>query len=87
MSAVPIIIYSPPQIRQSVEQLGFKWSNTKILLSSQAHYDHVAGAAQVLRGMEVLEMARTGASRRAAAELTRDAAFRRAGNGKALPRT
>jgi metallo-beta-lactamase class B len=40
---------SPPQIRHSVEQLGFKWSDTKILLSSQAHYDHVAGAAQVLR--------------------------------------
>ena len=40
---------SPPQIRHSVEQLGFKWSDTKILLSSQAHDDHVAGAAQVLR--------------------------------------
>jgi metallo-beta-lactamase class B len=40
---------SPPQIRHAVEQLGFKWSDTKILLSSQAHYDHVAGAAQVLR--------------------------------------
>lgn len=40
---------SPPQIRHSVEQLGFKWTDTKILLSSQAHYDHVAGAAEVLR--------------------------------------
>lgn len=40
---------SPPQIRHSVEQLGFKWGDTKILLSSQAHYDHVAGAAQVLQ--------------------------------------
>jgi metallo-beta-lactamase class B len=40
---------SPPQIRHSVEQLGFKWSDIKILLSSQAHYDHVAGAAQVVR--------------------------------------
>ncbi len=40
---------SPPQIRHAVEQLGFKWSDTKILLSSQAHYDHVAGAAQVVR--------------------------------------
>lgn len=40
---------SPPQIRHAVEQLGFKWSDTKILLSSQAHYDHVAGAAEVLR--------------------------------------
>jgi metallo-beta-lactamase class B len=40
---------SPPQIHAAVEQLGFKWADTKILLSSQAHYDHVAGAAQVLR--------------------------------------
>src|SRR5215475_4075823 len=40
---------SPSQIRHSVEQLGFKWSDIKILLSSQAHYDHVAGAAQVQR--------------------------------------
>src|SRR4051812_1841187 len=31
---------SPPQIRRSVEQLGFRWTDTKILLSSQAHYDH-----------------------------------------------
>lgn len=40
---------SPPLIKHSVEQLGFKWADTKILLSSQAHYDHVAGAAQVVR--------------------------------------
>ena len=40
---------SPPQIRHSVEQLGFKWSDTKVLLNSQAHYDHAAGAAQILR--------------------------------------
>jgi len=40
---------SPPQIHHAVEQLGFKWADTKILLSSQAHYDHVAGAAEVLR--------------------------------------
>jgi metallo-beta-lactamase class B len=39
---------SPPQIRHSVEALGFKWSDTKILLSSQAHYDHAAGAAKVM---------------------------------------
>lgn len=40
---------SPALIHKSVEQLGFKWSDTKILLSSQAHYDHAAGAAEVLR--------------------------------------
>ncbi len=40
---------SPPQIRSSVERLGFRWSDTKILLSGQAHYDHAAGAAEILR--------------------------------------
>lgn len=40
---------SPAQIRHSVEQLGFRWSATRILLNSQAHYDHTGGAAQVLR--------------------------------------
>src|SRR5688500_2688937 len=40
---------SPPQIRASVEKLGFKWADTKILLNSQAHFDHMAGAAQILR--------------------------------------
>src|SRR4051794_40558344 len=40
---------SPPQIRASVEKLGFKWADTKILLNGQAHFDHMAGAAQILR--------------------------------------
>lgn len=40
---------SPPQIRAAVEQLGFKWADTKILLNSQAHYDHLAGSAEVVR--------------------------------------
>ena len=37
---------SPPQIRASVEKLGFHWADTKILLNGQAHFDHMAGAAQ-----------------------------------------
>lgn len=40
---------SPPQIRHSIEQLGFKYADTKILLNGQAHFDHMAGAAEVLR--------------------------------------
>src|ERR1700761_8773265 len=40
---------SPPQIRASVENLGFKWADTKILLNGQAHFDHMAGAAPVIR--------------------------------------
>jgi metallo-beta-lactamase class B len=43
------IVTSPPQIRKSVEQLGFHWSDIKILLISHAHYDHAAGSAQILR--------------------------------------
>ena len=38
---------SPPQIRHSVEQLGFRWADTKILLISHAHVDHAGGAAQI----------------------------------------
>jgi metallo-beta-lactamase class B len=49
---------SPPQIRQSIETLGFRWAETKILLSSQAHFDHLAGAAAILRqtGAKLLVM-------------------------------
>src|ERR1700758_948206 len=38
---------SPHQIEKSVEQLGFKFSDVKILLVSHAHFDHAAGSAQV----------------------------------------
>ena len=40
---------SAPQIRASVEKLGFHWKEVKILLISHAHYDHCAGSAQILR--------------------------------------
>jgi len=40
---------SPPLIRKSVEQLGFKWRDIRILLISHAHSDHDAGSAQILR--------------------------------------
>ncbi len=40
---------SPPQIRRSVEQLGFRWNDIRILLNNQAHYDHVAGVAQIFQ--------------------------------------
>src|ERR1700753_348578 len=36
---------SPALIRASVEKLGFHWQDTKILLNSQAHDDHMGGAA------------------------------------------
>jgi metallo-beta-lactamase class B len=40
---------SAPLIRQSVEQLGFKFSDIKILLISHGHYDHSGGSAEILR--------------------------------------
>jgi len=40
---------SPPLIRRSVEQLGFRWSDIKVLLISHAHSDHAGGSAQILR--------------------------------------
>jgi metallo-beta-lactamase class B len=38
---------SVPMIRESVEKLGFKFSDAKILLISHAHWDHCAGSAAV----------------------------------------
>lgn len=38
---------SLPMIRESVEKLGFHFSDTKILLISHAHWDHCAGSAGV----------------------------------------
>ncbi len=38
---------SVPVIEQSVEKLGFRFSDIKILLISHAHYDHDAGAARI----------------------------------------
>ena len=40
---------SPAQIRQSVEKLGFRWSDIKILLISHAHSDHAGGSAAILK--------------------------------------
>jgi metallo-beta-lactamase class B len=38
---------SVPQIRKSVEQLGFKFADIRILLISHAHWDHDAGSAAI----------------------------------------
>lgn len=38
---------SVPQIRHSVEALGFHFSDVRILLLSHAHFDHCAGSARV----------------------------------------
>ena len=38
---------SPAQIKKSVEQLGFRFSDIKILLISHAHMDHCAGSARI----------------------------------------
>lgn len=40
---------SVPQIRRSVEQLGFHFADIKILLISHAHFDHDAGSAAIQR--------------------------------------
>ena len=38
---------SPPLIRASVEKVGFKFSDVRILLISHAHWDHDAGSAAI----------------------------------------
>jgi len=50
---------SAPQIRRSVELLGFRFSDIKILLNSQAHNDHVASTAEIkkLTGATIMVMA------------------------------
>src|ERR1044071_1623347 len=35
------------QIKNNIETLGFKFADTKILLTSQAHYDHVGAMADI----------------------------------------
>jgi metallo-beta-lactamase class B len=51
---------SPPQIRTSVEKLGFRWTDIKILLNSQAHNDHMAGAAELIRETHAKNMVMDG---------------------------
>ena len=36
-------------IKDSIEKLGFKYADTKILLISHAHFDHDAGSAQIVK--------------------------------------
>jgi len=38
---------SESQIKNNIETLGFKFSDTKILLTTQAHYDHVGAMAAI----------------------------------------
>jgi metallo-beta-lactamase class B len=40
---------SVPQIKRSIETLGFHLRDTRILLISHAHYDHCAGSAAILK--------------------------------------
>src|SRR6202035_895275 len=40
---------SVPMIRNSVEQLGFKFNDIKVLLISHAHFDHEAGSAELIK--------------------------------------
>jgi glyoxylase-like metal-dependent hydrolase (beta-lactamase superfamily II) len=46
---------SVPLIRESIEKLGFHFSDVKILLISHAHFDHDAGSAEMkkLTGAEI----------------------------------
>jgi metallo-beta-lactamase class B len=38
-----------PQIKEGIEKLGFKLSDTKILMATHGHIDHVAGMAELKR--------------------------------------
>jgi metallo-beta-lactamase class B len=43
------LVESPPMIKASIEKLGFKYADTKILLISHAHFDHDAGSARIVK--------------------------------------
>lgn len=45
-----------PQIKEGVERLGFRFSDVKILLATHAHWDHVAGMAELKRQTKALMM-------------------------------
>src|ERR1700684_3770792 len=51
---------SPLRLRASVEDLGFHWNDTNILLNSQAHSDHMGGAAEVIRETHAQSMVMDG---------------------------
>jgi metallo-beta-lactamase class B len=51
---------SPSLIRTSVEKLGFHWNDIKILLNSQAHSDHMGGAAEIVRETHAKNMVMDG---------------------------
>ena len=38
---------SGPQIKKNIERLGFRFGDTKILLTTQAHYDHLGAMAYI----------------------------------------
>jgi metallo-beta-lactamase class B len=51
---------SAPIIKKNIEELGFKVADTKILLTTQAHYDHVGAFAELqqLTGAKMLANAK-----------------------------
>ena len=49
-----------PMIQKSIETLGFKITDVRILLNGQAHSDHVGGNAQLLRLIHAQQMVMDG---------------------------
>lgn len=51
---------SVPMIRKSIEALGFRYDDMAILLTTQAHFDHVAGMAEIQKNTGAKMMAQEG---------------------------
>ncbi|HEY0744321.1 MAG TPA: subclass B3 metallo-beta-lactamase [Chryseosolibacter sp.] len=47
---------SPKMLRTNIEKLGFRYDDIKILLNTQAHFDHVAGMAEIKRDTKATVM-------------------------------
>ncbi len=51
---------SVPVLKKNIEELGFKFADIKILLTNQAHYDHVAGMAEIKKATGAKMMVQEG---------------------------
>jgi len=51
---------SVPMIRRNIEALGFRYGDIKVLLTTQAHFDHVAGMAEIKKNTGAKMMVQEG---------------------------
>lgn len=73
---------SAQQIKKNIETLGFKFSDIKILLTTQAHYDHLGAMAAIKKKTGAVFLANAG--EKDALETGGDADYALGGNGSSF---